>query len=92
MDLVGAACNGAGFEPVLGPAFTTDQDTLAAIATGAADWTVFYAAQAARLLAGRTVFRPFAPPVPMAETFLAVHPATPARRLTPLLAACNAQE
>lgn len=92
VDLVVAACNAAGFEPVVGPAFTTDQDTLAAIATGAASWTVFYAAQAARLPTGRTVFRPFAPPVPMAETFLAVHPATPARRLTPLLAACNAQE
>ncbi|OAR22640.1 LysR family transcriptional regulator [Streptomyces sp. ERV7] len=91
VDLVVAACADAGFAPVLGPAFTTDQDTLAAIATGAPSWTVFYAAQAARLPAGRTAFRPFAPPVPMAETFLAVHPATPARRLAPLLAACRTQ-
>ncbi|PKV89614.1 LysR substrate-binding domain-containing protein [Streptomyces sp. TLI_146] len=89
VDLVVAACNSAGFEPVLGPAFTTDQDTLAAIATGPPSWTVFYAAQAAHLPAGRTVFRPFAPPAPMAETFLAVHPAAPARRLAPLLAACG---
>ncbi|MFC0844205.1 LysR substrate-binding domain-containing protein [Streptomyces noboritoensis] len=91
VDLVVTACNNAGFEPVLGPAFTTDQDTLAAIATGPPSWTVFYAAQAAHLPAGRTVFRPFAPPAPMAETFLAVHPTTPARRLAPLLAACHAQ-
>ncbi|MFE9535953.1 LysR substrate-binding domain-containing protein [Streptomyces sp. NPDC006691] len=88
-ELVTGACREAGFEPVLGPAFTTDQDTLAAIATGKPSWTVFYAAQAEYLPTGRTVFRPFAPPGPTAETFLAVHPATPARRVAALLDACR---
>ncbi|TJZ54397.1 LysR family transcriptional regulator [Streptomyces piniterrae] len=89
VDLVTGACRNAGFEPVLGPAFTTDQDTLAAIATGKPSWTVFYAAQAQHLPTGRTVFRPFAPPGLTAETCLAVHPATPARRLSALLDACR---
>ncbi|WP_327665698.1 LysR substrate-binding domain-containing protein [Streptomyces sp. NBC_00498] len=90
VDLVMEACRNTGFEPVLGPAFTTDQDTLVAIATGKPSWTVFYAAQARFLQTGRTAFRPFAPPGLTAETFLAVHPATPARRLAPLLDACRA--
>ncbi|MGW1376941.1 LysR substrate-binding domain-containing protein [Streptomyces sp. NPDC002446] len=92
IDLVIGACRDAGFEPVLGPAFTTDQDTLAAIATGKPSWTVFYAAQAQYLQSGRTAFRPFAPPGLTAETFLAVHPATPARRLSALLDACRTPE
>ncbi|HEY3503421.1 MAG TPA: LysR substrate-binding domain-containing protein [Actinocatenispora sp.] len=91
VDLVTDACRAAGFEPVLGPAFTTDQDTLAAIGTGRPTWTVFYAAKAATLPTVRTVFRPFAPPVPALQTYLAVRPATPARRLAPLLDACRAQ-
>ncbi|GAU69296.1 putative LysR family transcriptional regulator [Streptomyces sp. NBRC 110611] len=90
VDLVLGACQDAGFEPVLGPAFTTDQDTLAAIATGSPSWTVFYAAQARFLPTGRTVFRPVDPPGLTAETYLAVHPATPARRLAPLLDVCRA--
>ncbi|MEU7576601.1 LysR family transcriptional regulator [Streptomyces sp. NPDC041068] len=89
VDLLVGACADAGFEPVQGPEFTTDQDTLAAIATGEPSWTVFYAAHTHYLPSGRAVFRPFAPPVPSAETFLAVHPATPARRLAPLLGACR---
>uniref|UniRef100_A0AAU2VHK6 LysR family transcriptional regulator n=1 Tax=Streptomyces sp. NBC_00003 TaxID=2903608 RepID=A0AAU2VHK6_9ACTN len=88
-DLVVGACRSAGFEPALGPSFTTDQDTLAAIATGKPSWTVFYAAQARYLPTVSTVFRPFAPPGLIAETLLAVHPATPARRLAPLLDACR---
>lgn len=88
-DLVVGACREAGFEPVFGPAFTTDQDTLAAIAIGKPSWTVFYAAQARYLPVGRTLFRPFVPPGPTAETLLAVHPATPARRLAALLDACR---
>lgn len=89
VDLVTSACRQAGFDPVLGPAFTTDQDTLAAIATGTPSWTVFYAPQSQHLPTGRTVFRPVSPPGLTAETFLAVHPAGPSRRLAPLLDACR---
>ena len=92
VDLVIEACRAAGFEPVMGPAFTTDQDTLVAIGTGRPSWTVFYAAQAEILPAGRTVaFRPFAPPVPAMQTYLAVRPTAAAARLAPLLEACRAQ-
>ncbi|MFI9366208.1 LysR substrate-binding domain-containing protein [Kitasatospora sp. NPDC053057] len=88
VDLVTGACRAAGVEPVLGPEFTTDQDTLAAIGTGRPSWTVFYASQAAVLPAGRTVFRPFAEPLAL-QTYLAVRPSAPARRLAPLLEACR---
>ncbi|MFG3115479.1 LysR substrate-binding domain-containing protein [Streptomyces sp. NPDC048197] len=89
VDLVTAACRDAGFEPVLGPAFTTDQDTLAAIGTGKPAWTVFYATQAELLPTTRTAFRPFTPPAPAMDTYLAVRPTAPARRLAPLLDACR---
>ena len=91
VDLVTEACRAAGFEPVLGPAFTTDQDTLAAIGTGRPSWTVFYAAQAQTLPSGRTVvFRPFAAPVPAMQAYLALRPSAPSARLAPLLDACRA--
>ncbi|MFJ4899427.1 LysR family transcriptional regulator [Streptomyces sp. NPDC088727] len=89
-DTVTAACGRAGFEPVMGPGFTTDQDTLAAIGTGRASWTVYYAAQAEVMpRTRRTVFRPLAPPGLALQTYLAVRPGAPARRLTALLAACR---
>ncbi|MBB4924223.1 LysR substrate-binding domain-containing protein [Kitasatospora kifunensis] len=89
VDLVVDACRAAGFEPVLGPAFTTDQDTLAAIGAGRAAWTVFYAAQAAMLPVTRAVFRPFAGQVLRAQSYLAVHPANTDRNLSLLLDACR---
>ncbi len=93
VDLVTDACRAAGFEPVMGPPFTTDQDTLAAIGSGRPSWTVFYASQAEILPPGRTVaFRSFTPPVPAMQTYLAVRPAAPASRLSPLLDACYAQD
>ncbi|MFJ3793218.1 LysR substrate-binding domain-containing protein [Kitasatospora sp. NPDC090091] len=88
VDLVTGACRAAGVEPVLGPEFTTDQDTLAAIGTGRPSWTVFYASQAEVLPQGRTVFRAFAEPLAL-QTFLAVRPTASARRLAPLLDACH---
>ena len=92
VDLVTDACRAAGFEPALGPAFTTDQDTLAAIGSGRPSWTVFYAGQAEILPPGRTVaFRPFTPPVPAMQTYLAVRPTASASRLAPLLEACRAE-
>ena len=89
VDLVIRACQAAGFEPIMGPAFTTDQDTLAAIGTGPPSWTVFYAAQAEITPTTRTVFRPFAEPVPTMPTLLAVRPSTPAHRLADLIGACQ---
>lgn len=51
------------------------------------------AAQAEILPSGRTVaFRPFAPPVPAMQTYLAVRPTAPAGRLAPLLEACLTQD
>ncbi len=91
VELVIRACQAAGFEPIMGPAFTTDQDTLAAIGTGAPSWTVFYAAQAEITPTTRTVFRPFAEPVPTMPTLLAVRPSTPAYRLADLIRACQQQ-
>jgi DNA-binding transcriptional LysR family regulator len=90
VDLIVRACHVAGFEPIMGPAFTTDQDTLAAIGTGKPSWTVFYAAQAEITPTVRTVFRPFSEPVPTMQTLLAVRPDTPAHRLADFLAACQA--
>ncbi|WP_370060820.1 LysR substrate-binding domain-containing protein [Streptacidiphilus sp. MAP5-3] len=93
VDLVTDACRTAGFEPVLGPPFTTDQDTLAAIGSGRPSWTVFYAAQAETLPPGRTIaVRPFTPPVPTVRTSLAVRPSAPARHLAPLFDACHIEE
>ncbi|WP_327655479.1 LysR family transcriptional regulator [Streptomyces sp. NBC_00483] len=91
VDAVVDACGAAGFEPVMGPAFTTDQDTLAAIAAGRASWTVYFAAQAAVQPAHRIAFRPFADPAtaPGLQTYLAVRPDPPSRRLAKLLDACN---
>ncbi|RAJ82893.1 DNA-binding transcriptional LysR family regulator [Streptomyces sp. PsTaAH-137] len=91
VDAVVDACRAAGFEPVMGPAFTTDQDTLAAIATGRASWSVYFAAQAAVQPAHRIAFRPFTGPAaaPSLPTYLAVRPDPPSRRLAALLDACG---
>ncbi|MEU1819368.1 LysR family transcriptional regulator [Streptomyces roseifaciens] len=89
VDTVIGACRAAGFDPVMGAAFTTDQDTLAAIATGRPSWTVYYASQAEIQPAPRISFRPFATPAPAVRTYLAVRPDPPSRRLAALLDACN---
>ncbi|WP_394437271.1 LysR family transcriptional regulator [Streptomyces sp. SGAir0957] len=93
VDAVVDACRAAGFEPVMGPAFTTDQDTLAAIASGRPSWTVYFASQAAVQPAHRIAFRPFTDPAgaPSLPTYLAVRPDPPSRRLAALLAACDEQ-
>ncbi|SEO64917.1 LysR family transcriptional regulator [Actinacidiphila rubida] len=59
VDLVVTACHDAGFEPVPGPPGGSLQDSLAAIGTGSAMWTVVYASQAALLNAPRVAFLPF---------------------------------
>ncbi|KUJ69534.1 LysR family transcriptional regulator [Streptomyces albus subsp. albus] len=92
VDTVVGACRTAGFDPVMGPAFTTDQDTLAAIASGRPSWTVYYAAQARIQPAPHVAFRPFADPAPAVRTCLVVRPDPPSHRLTALLDACNELE
>ncbi|MFC4912223.1 LysR family transcriptional regulator [Actinomadura gamaensis] len=89
VDTVVDACRAAGFEPVMGPEFTTDQDTLAAIATGRPSWTVYYAGQAEIQPAPRIAFRPFNEPAPAVQTFLVTRPDPPSKRLTALLDACR---
>ncbi|MFF7637404.1 LysR family transcriptional regulator [Kitasatospora sp. NPDC008050] len=91
VDLVTDACRAAGFDPLMGPAFTTDQDTLAAIGAGRAQWTVFYAAKAAVLPRSRAVFRPFAGGALRLQSYLAVHPASTDRNVSLLLDACLAE-
>lgn len=59
VDLVATACRESGFEPVPGPPGNSLQDSLAAIGSGTALWTVVYASQAARLHAPRVAFLPF---------------------------------
>src|SRR4051794_409120 len=88
-DLVVRSCRAAGFEPTVGPAFTTDQDTLAAIGFGAPAWTVYYAAQAARLAPPRVVFRPLRDPEPGMRVALAVRREPPRPPLQSLIDACR---
>lgn len=87
-DLVLDCCRRAGFSPTLGPEFTTDQDTLAAIGFGAPSWTVYYAAQAGQIAPPGVVFRPLAAPAPAMPTYLAVRPDPPRAELRALIEAC----
>jgi len=85
-DFVMAACAAAGFEPMLGPAFTNAQDTLAEIGTGAPSWTALYAGAAEQMNASRVAFRPLTRLV--MQTSLAVRPDTPTSALRRLVDAC----
>jgi len=89
VETVVGACRMAGFEPIMGPAFTTDQDTLAAIASGKPSWTVYYAAQAEIQPAPRVAFRPFTDPAPTVQTYLAVRPDPPSCQLAAFLDVCS---
>ncbi|MEU8549138.1 LysR substrate-binding domain-containing protein [Streptomyces roseoverticillatus] len=62
VDLVLGQCRQAGFEPVPGPAYSSLQDTLAAIGSGTPMWTVVYAGNARRMTLPRVAFVPFAAP------------------------------
>src|ERR671928_38126 len=79
----------AGFEPTLGPEFTTDQDTLASIGYGPPSWTVFYAPHAEQLPVPGVVFRPLRNPTPVMRTYLAVRPEPPSAELRALLDAVH---
>lgn len=89
-DLIIGCCRQAGFDPVFGPEFTTDQDTLAAIGYGAPNWTVYYAAQSAKLSFPTVVWRPLRNPEPVMPSFLAVRPRPPGKELRALIEACHA--
>jgi DNA-binding transcriptional LysR family regulator len=86
-DLILGACADAGFDPLLGPPFTTVQDALAEIGTGPPTWTVLYTAAADLMPVRRVAFRPLAGLT--AQTFLAVPSGPPGPALRRLLAACK---
>jgi DNA-binding transcriptional LysR family regulator len=87
-DLITEACRAAGFDPLVGPAFTNAQDTLAEIGSGPPSWTVFYESAAKQLPVRRIAYRRLA--APTAQTFLAVPPGAPTPTLRLLLDACAA--
>ncbi|MEU4212500.1 LysR family transcriptional regulator [Streptomyces sp. NPDC026206] len=89
-ELVVGSCREAGFEPVLGPEFTTAQDTLASIGFGKPSWTVFYAPHADQLPVPGVVFRPLRNPAPVMRSYLAVRPDPPCAGLRALIEACHA--
>jgi DNA-binding transcriptional LysR family regulator len=89
-DLVVGCAREAGFEPTMGPEFTTDQDTLASIGYGPPSWTVFYAPHAEQLPVPGVVFRPLRNPTPVMRTYLAVRPEPSGARLRALLDAVHA--
>ncbi|MFE5588500.1 LysR family substrate-binding domain-containing protein, partial [Kitasatospora sp. NPDC056531] len=86
VDLVMGACAQAGFQPVLGPAHSTLQDTLAAIGAGVPMWTVVYAANARMVNTHRVAFRPCRTPLAL-PTSIAVRRVAPLPGL--LLEACR---
>lgn len=87
-DLMISSCLAAGFEPVLGPPFSTLQDTLAMVGSSRDTWTVLYEAQARRMPAPRSAFRPTTQPITM-TTLLAVSATDPPWCLDELLRACD---
>lgn len=88
-DLVVDTCRGAGFSALLGPPFTTDQDTLAAIATGSPSWTVYYRSQVRRLRAPGVSFYRFREPAPRLTAYAAVRPGRLPSEVRALLTACR---
>ncbi|MGW7636572.1 LysR family transcriptional regulator [Streptomyces decoyicus] len=87
-DLVMRSCRAAGYAPVLGPEFTNDQDTLAAIGHGKPSWTVFYTPHADQLPVPGVVFRPLSGPALVMRTYLAVRNGPPRAALRALIEAC----
>lgn len=89
-DLITAAITATGREPLIGPPFTTLQDSLAEIATGPASWTVLYAAATPQAPAGRVAYRRLIGTE--ARTYLAVPPGAPSPAVRALLEACAAAD
>jgi DNA-binding transcriptional LysR family regulator len=88
-DLVSARCRAAGFEPVLGPEFTTAQDVLATIGFGSPSWTVFYRSHAEQLNSPGVVFRSLGHTGDGPTTYLAVRAEPPPTALRALIEACH---
>ncbi len=92
-DLIVGCCRDAGFEPLLGPELSSDQDnTLAAIGFGRPSWTVYYASMAQRLSVPGVVFRPLRDPEPVMPSYLVVRPDPPRAELRALITACHAAD
>jgi DNA-binding transcriptional LysR family regulator len=89
-DLLTDCCRQAGFDPVFGAEFTTDQDTLAEIGHGPPSWTVYYASQADQLAAPSVAFVPLTNPEPTSPVYLATRLGHPRRHLDALIQACRA--
>lgn len=83
-DLIIGACRASGFEPVLGPAFESFQQTLVAIGADEPSWTVFYPIGPPPDYAP-VAFRPLTTPASI--TSLATKPDPPPRPVQELLAA-----
>ncbi|TGB07301.1 LysR family transcriptional regulator [Streptomyces sp. MZ04] len=83
-DLITDAFRAAGAEPLMGPPFTTFQETLTAIGTSPSSWTVFYEVVGLPLVPGVAI-RPLAEPT--LTTMLAVPPGPPGPSLRHLLQA-----
>ncbi|MFE0133224.1 LysR family transcriptional regulator [Streptomyces sp. NPDC059037] len=81
-DLITGALRSAGAEPLLGPPFTSFQETLTAIGTSAPSWTVFYDVVGLPPFP-RVALRPLAEPA--LPTSLAVRPGPPSPQLRHLL-------
>lgn len=58
VDAVVTACRSAGFEPVMGPHFTSLQETLADIGTGAPCWTILHEGGVPLVATRRVAIRP----------------------------------
>ncbi|MEU7990300.1 LysR family transcriptional regulator [Streptosporangium canum] len=78
-DLITGACRAAGTDPPPGPPFTSLQETLAEIGTGAPSWTVFYEVSGLPP-AFRVTFRPLAEPVVITSIAVRDRPLTAALR------------
>ena len=87
-DLLDTTCRAVGFDPLLGPASTTLQDTLATVGSSPDTWTVVYESHANQLIAPRVAFRRTTTPLTM-PTQLAVSATHPPRDLDALLKACG---
>jgi len=89
VDLVLAACEAAGFTPVLGDHLDSLEDLIAAVGSGLPSWTVIYEPQARTLRHPHVVFLPTEPAL-MMPTALAVRADATSREVAPLLRACAA--
>jgi len=91
VDLVTAAGRHSGFEPILGPPFTTMEDTLASIALGPASWTVIYAARARHLSVPSVAFRSLIDADLVMPTRAAVSPGALPWHVEAFIGACTSE-